>query len=86
MSEGFGGAAMANAFTIDSCSSVTITVRHVAHGHRYVFGVKKSRTGIPTLRGRFVQANKVASLPAVLFRAKARVFAMREARKAGLID
>jgi hypothetical protein len=78
---------MANEFMIESRSSTAITVRHVAHGHRYSYGFKKkSLTGVPILCGKLVEAKKGASRPATLFCGKARAFAEREARKAGLID
>jgi GNAT superfamily N-acetyltransferase len=74
---------MADEFTIDTRASDIIKVRHVAYGHRYSFYVRPEAR---KLRLGPVHANTKALLPSAAFATVARVFAEREARKAGLID
>jgi hypothetical protein len=76
---------MADEFTIETRTTETIEVRHVAHGHRYAFRVCERPDG-RTLSAGSVQANEKAPLPSWTFKPASQVFAEREARKAGLID
>ncbi|SDR52606.1 hypothetical protein SAMN05519103_04546 [Rhizobiales bacterium GAS113] len=76
---------MTDEFTVESRTAEHITVRHVAHGHRYTFHVKEDANR-RTLRGGLRQRNRKAYLPITAFETAARTFAEREARKADLID
>jgi hypothetical protein len=76
---------MVDEFTIESRTTEVIKVRHVAHGHRFTFHVSEQPYG-RRLRVGPVQANENAPLPSIAFKAGARAFAEREARKADLID
>ncbi|SEE78180.1 hypothetical protein SAMN05444161_7132 [Rhizobiales bacterium GAS191] len=77
---------MADEFVIESRTVEHITVRHVAHGHRYSFRVMEEPPGARVLRVGPAQPNAKASLPSAEFQTAARAFAEREARKADLID
>jgi hypothetical protein len=76
---------MVDEFTVEIMTTEAIKVRHVAHCHRYTFHVCE-QLPLRTLRVGWVQANENASLPSAAFKASARAFAAREARKAGFID
>ncbi|SEE03159.1 hypothetical protein SAMN05444161_4671 [Rhizobiales bacterium GAS191] len=76
---------MTDEFTIESRTANTIKVRHVAHGHRYVFHVTEEANR-RILRVGLGQRNRKASLPITAFETAARAFAEREAKKADLID
>jgi hypothetical protein len=75
---------MTDEFTIESRTAEAITVRHVAHGHRYVFHVSEEPHRSLLCVGPVLTSGK-ASLPRSAFQRAARVFAEREARKANLI-
>jgi hypothetical protein len=77
---------MVDEFTVEIMTTEAIKVRHVAHCHRFTFHVCDQLLPLRTLRVGWVQANENASLPSAAFKASARAFAEREARKAGLID
>jgi hypothetical protein len=76
---------MTDEFTVESRTAEAITVRHVAHGHRYVFYVTQEPHRRLLCVGP-VQTGGKASLPRSAFQTAARAFAEREARKAGLIE
>jgi hypothetical protein len=84
-SDATDGYEMTDEFTIESRTAETITVRHVAHGHRYAFHVSEEPHR-SLLCVDPVQTNGKASLPRSAFQTAARAFAEREARKAGMID
>jgi len=76
---------MADEFTVETRTAEAITVRHMAHGHRYAFHVTQGPHRRLLCVGP-VQADGKGSLPRSAFQSAARAFAEREARKAGLID
>ena len=76
---------MSDEFTIESKTVETLRVRHVPHGHRYIFAIRE-RPGRRFLWVGPIIGNAKASVPAMMLRDEARAFAEREARKAGLID
>jgi hypothetical protein len=77
---------MADEFTIESRTTEVIKVRHVAHRHRFTFRVLIQPSGLRILRCGPIQDNEATDVPAALLKKRARSFAEREARKAGLID
>jgi hypothetical protein len=76
---------MVDEFTIESRTIEVIKVRHVAHRHRFTFHISELPYG-RRLRAGLIEANDKAPLPSLAFKARARIFAEREARKADLID
>jgi hypothetical protein len=77
---------MADEFTIESATDDAIRARHLPHGHRYVFAIRKQDGR--RLLGRVgpIIGNAKAAVSAMTLLSAARAFAEREARKAGLID
>jgi hypothetical protein len=73
-------------FAIESLTAEVVKVRHGAHRHRFTFRVLIQPSGLRILRGGPIQENEATNVPAMLLRRRARAFAEREARKAGLID
>jgi hypothetical protein len=76
---------MADEFTMETGTVDAIGVRHVPHGHRYMFAVRE-QNGWRLLRTGRVIGNAKASVPARMLRDAARALAEREPRKAKLID
>ena len=75
---------MADEFTVETRTTEAIMVRHVAHGHRYFFHVTEEPHRRLLCVGP-VQRDRKTPLPRSAFQ-RARTFAEREARAAGLID
>jgi hypothetical protein len=76
---------MADEFTVETRTAEAITVRHMAHGHRYAFHVTEEPHRRLLCVGP-VQTNRKAPLPRSAFPRAARTCAARAARAAGRID
>jgi hypothetical protein len=74
---------MADEFTVECQTAQATMVRHIAHGHRYVFHVTEEPIEACCSS---VQCRQADGIFAPLSRGLTRAFAEREARKAGLSD
>ena len=83
--EEFRARSMADEFTIESRTADAIRVRHLAHGHRFIFTVQEHH-GRRRLWAGPMMGNAKARLRPTAFEDAARAFAEGEARKAGMID
>ena len=80
-----GKVTVADEFTIESRTADAIRVRHLAHGHRFIFTVQEHH-GRRRLWAGPMMGNAKARLRPTAFEDAARAFAEGEARKAGMID
>ena len=80
-----GKVTIADEFTIESRTADAIRVRHLAHGHQFIFTVQEHH-GRRRLWAGPVMGNAKARLRPTAFEDAARAFAEGEARRADIID
>jgi len=77
---------MSDEFTVESKGADAIEVRHIGEGHLYRFPIVEGQRVRHKLADGPRSENQNAKRESVFFAIQARIFAEREARKAGLID